>query len=157
MMSEARKSLPIRFARGVAEELPVAGDTFDFLSMGYALRHLSDLAPAFREFYRVVKPGGRICILEITRPRTRVHLAMMKAYMRIIVPAITRLTTRRADTQLLWEYYWDTIEHCVPADKIIAALATAGFADVKHRLELGMFSEYTARKPAAGMMTTTTT
>src|SRR5688572_6651145 len=148
MMGEARKALPIRFARGVAEELPVAADAFDFLSMGYALRHLSDLTPAFREFHRALKPGGRICILEITRPRTRVHLAMMKAYMRFVVPAITRLTTRRADTQLLWQYYWDTIEQCVPAERIISALSAAGFGDVKHHLELGMFSEYTARKPA---------
>jgi demethylmenaquinone methyltransferase/2-methoxy-6-polyprenyl-1,4-benzoquinol methylase len=146
MMSEARKLLPIRFARGVAEELPVASDTFDFLSMGYALRHLSDLTPAFKEFHRVLKPGGQICILEITRPRTRVHLAMMKGYMRFVVPAITRFTTRRADTQLLWQYYWDTIEQCVPAERIMAALTAAGFEDVKHHLELGMFSEYTARK-----------
>jgi len=149
MMSEARKQLPIRFARGVAEELPVASGTFDFLSMGYALRHLSDLTPAFREFHRVLKPGGRVCVLEITRPRTRVHLAMMKAYMRFVVPAITRLTTRRADTQLLWQYYWDTIEQCVPAERIVSALSAAGFEDVKHHLELVMFSEYTARKPAA--------
>ena len=148
MMSEARKSLPVRLARGVAEELPVASDAFDFLSMGYALRHLSDLTPAFREFHRVLKPGGRICILEITRPRTRLHLAMMKGYMRVVVPAITRFTTGRADTQLLWQYYWDTIEHCVPAEKIIAGLQAAGFEDVKHHLELGMFSEYTGRKSA---------
>ncbi|MEA2735092.1 MAG: demethylmenaquinone methyltransferase / 2-methoxy-6-polyprenyl,4-benzoquinol methylase [Humisphaera sp.] len=148
MISEARKTLPIRLTRGVAEELPLAGESFDFLSMGYALRHLSDLAPAFGEFHRVLKPGGRICVLEITRPRTRVHLAIMKAYMRFVVPALTRLTTRRPDTQLLWQYYWDTIEQCVPAERIMGALRAAGFKDVKHHLELGMFSEYTARKSA---------
>jgi demethylmenaquinone methyltransferase / 2-methoxy-6-polyprenyl-1,4-benzoquinol methylase len=157
MMTEARKSLPIRFARGVAEELPVAGETFDFLSMGYALRHLSDLTPAFKEFHRVLKPGGRICILEITRPRTRIHLGIMKAYMRFVVPAITRFTTRRADSQLLWQYYWDTIEHCVPAERIMSTLTAAGFEDVKHHLELGMFSEYTARKTAATATSATTT
>ena len=156
MMGEAAKLLPIRFARGVAEELPVASDAFDFLSMGYALRHLADLTPAFSEFFRVLKPGGRVCILEITRPRTRVHLAIMKAYMRFIVPALTRLTTRRADTQLLWQYYWDTIEQCVPAERIMSALSAAGFEEVKHHLELGMFSEYTARKPSALTTTTTT-
>ena len=152
MTAQARKSLPIPIALGVAEELPVAADAFDFLSMGYALRHLSDLTPAFREFHRVLKPGGRVCVLEITRPRTRLHKAMLKAYMRFVVPALTRLTTRHADTQLLWEYYWDTIEQCVPTERIMSALREAGFEDVKHHLELGMFSEYTARKPDASMM-----
>ena len=146
MIAQARKALPVQVTLGVAEQLPVAPGAFDFLSMGYALRHLSDLTPAFREFHRVLKPGGRICILEITRPRTRIRVALMKAYMRFVVPALTRLTTRRVDTQLLWQYYWDTIEYCVPSERIIAALSAAGFENVRHHLELGMFSEYTAGK-----------
>jgi demethylmenaquinone methyltransferase/2-methoxy-6-polyprenyl-1,4-benzoquinol methylase len=149
MITQARRALPVTVVRGVAEELPLAGDQFDFLSMGYALRHLSDLTITFREFFRVLKPGGTVCILEITRPRTRVRRTLIKAYMRCVVPAITRLTTGRADSQRLWEYYWDTIEMCVPAETVTAALATAGFEDVRHHLERGLFSEYTARKPAA--------
>ena len=149
MLGEALKALPIRGLLATAEELPLADDQFDFLSMGYALRHLSDLEVTFRQFLRVLKPGGTLCVLEITRPRTRVRRAMIKAYMRCVVPALTRLTTRHADSQLLWEYYWDTIDLCVPAETVTAALARAGFEDVKHHFELGIFSEYTARKPAA--------
>jgi demethylmenaquinone methyltransferase/2-methoxy-6-polyprenyl-1,4-benzoquinol methylase len=147
MTAEARKTLPVGIALGIAEALPVAPDSFDFLSMGYALRHLSDLAPAFAEFFRVLKPGGRVCVLEITKPRTRFRTALMRGYMRFVVPTLTRLTTRHADTQLLWQYYWDTIEQCVPAERIMAALEAAGFVDVRRHLELGIFSEYTARKP----------
>jgi demethylmenaquinone methyltransferase/2-methoxy-6-polyprenyl-1,4-benzoquinol methylase len=149
MLAEALKSLPITGLLATAEELPLADGRFDFLSMGYALRHLSDLAVAFRQFHRVLKPGGRLCILEITRPPSRVLRTMIKAYMRGIVPALTRLTTRHADSQLLWEYYWDTIEQCVPVATVTAALEAAGFDQVRHHLELGMFSEYTARKPGA--------
>ena len=68
--------------------------------------------------------------------------------MRVVVPMLTRLTTGRADSQLLWQYYWDTIDSCVPAETVIASLATAGFRDIEHRLELGMFSSYTALRPA---------
>src|SRR5438093_10229862 len=147
MIAQARRMLPVQAVLGIAEELPLADAQFDFLSMGYALRHLSDLSVTFREFFRVLRPGGRACVLEITRPRTRFRLAAMKAYMRFVVPAITRLTARHADSQLLWQYYWDTIEACVPAETVTAALAAAGFADVSHHCELGLFSEYVARKP----------
>jgi demethylmenaquinone methyltransferase/2-methoxy-6-polyprenyl-1,4-benzoquinol methylase len=147
MISQAKRSLPVGAVLGVAEELPLADDHFDFLSMGYALRHLSDLTVTFREFFRVLKPGGRLCILEISRPHTRLRRAAVKAYMRWVIPAITRLATRHADSQLLWQYYWDTIEACVPAQTVTAALTAAGFETVSHRSELGLFSEYFARKP----------
>ena len=48
---------------GRAESLPFPDNYLDFLSMGYALRHISDLGVAFAEFERVLKPGGRLCIL----------------------------------------------------------------------------------------------
>jgi demethylmenaquinone methyltransferase/2-methoxy-6-polyprenyl-1,4-benzoquinol methylase len=146
MISQARRALPIRAVLGIAEDLPLADGAFDFLSMGYALRHLSDLSITFREFHRVLKPGGRVCILEITRPRKTVHLALLKAYARVIVPAFTRVASHHADSRLLWRYYWDTIEACVPAETVTSALAGAGFRDVAHRLELGLFSEYTATR-----------
>jgi demethylmenaquinone methyltransferase/2-methoxy-6-polyprenyl-1,4-benzoquinol methylase len=147
MIAQARRSLPpIRTVMGIAEELPLADDSFDFLSMGYALRHLSDLAVTFAEFRRVLKPGGRVCILEITRPTNRVQRALMKGYARFIVPAFTCFASKHADSQLLWRYYWDTIEACVPAETVISALAAAGFTDVAHHLEIGLFSEYTATK-----------
>jgi demethylmenaquinone methyltransferase/2-methoxy-6-polyprenyl-1,4-benzoquinol methylase len=75
--------------------------------------------------------------------------------MRFVVPTFTRLTARsgksrdREDSRLLWQYYWDTIEQCVPTETVTTALAEAGFEDVAHFQELGMFSEYTGRKPAA--------
>src|SRR5262249_5591131 len=113
MIDQARRALGLETVLAIAEELPLAAEQFDFLSMGYALRHLSDAEGHFREFPRVLKPGGRLCALEISRPKTHIGRAAIKTYLRWIVPALTRLTTRRADTQLLWEYYWDTIEACV--------------------------------------------
>jgi len=146
MMRQAVDALGIAAVLGVGEQLPLASGQFDFLSMGYALRHLSDLNRAFLEFHRVLKPGGRLCVLEITAPRNGWGRAVLRGYMRNLVPFITRITTGRADSQLLWRYYWDTIEACLRPESVMNALQNAGFADVKHVAELGLFSEYTARK-----------
>jgi demethylmenaquinone methyltransferase/2-methoxy-6-polyprenyl-1,4-benzoquinol methylase len=149
MLAETCRRLSIRVVRGMGEQLPLRDGAFDFLSMGYAMRHLSDLSVTFREFHRVLKPGGSACVLEITRPAGRLSQTLLRVYMRGLVPFISRLTARTAQSPLLWQYYWDTIEACVPPESVMAAMREAGFVDVKRRVELGVFSEYTGRKPSA--------
>jgi demethylmenaquinone methyltransferase/2-methoxy-6-polyprenyl-1,4-benzoquinol methylase len=115
--------------------------------MGYALRHLSDLDQALSQFHRVLRPGGRLLMLEITRPRGALARWALKAYMRSVVPVAARLMTRHADTATLWRYYWDTIEACIPPSQVLDAMRRAGFTEVDQHVELGIFSEYTACKP----------
>jgi demethylmenaquinone methyltransferase/2-methoxy-6-polyprenyl-1,4-benzoquinol methylase len=146
MLAEAVRNLSVRVVLGRAEQLPVADGGFDFLSMGYALRHISDLGKAFGEFHRVVRPGGTVCILEITRPRSRVGGVLLRQYMRRVVPMLARLTGRRAESPVLWEYFWDTIAACVPPERVTGALEGAGLVDVRVEKELGIFSQYTARR-----------
>jgi demethylmenaquinone methyltransferase/2-methoxy-6-polyprenyl-1,4-benzoquinol methylase len=148
MLAEAVRGVAgARFTIGTAERLPVSDAAADFLSMGYALRHVTDIAATFREFLRVLKPGGRVCVLEITRPRGRVSLALLRVYMGWLIPGITRLAGRRGRSRELWSYYWDTIEQCVPPEQILDAMHAAGFADVGRHVELGIFSAYTATRP----------
>ncbi|MDB5358368.1 MAG: demethylmenaquinone methyltransferase [Phycisphaerales bacterium] len=149
MLAETCRQLSIRVVRAMGEQLPLRDGAFDFLSMGYAMRHLSDLSVTFREFHRVLKPGGAACLLEITRPQGKLPTALLRMYMRRLVPLISRLTARTAQSPLLWQYYWDTIEACVSPASVMAAMRDAGFVDVRRRVELGVFSEYTGRKPAA--------
>jgi demethylmenaquinone methyltransferase/2-methoxy-6-polyprenyl-1,4-benzoquinol methylase len=115
--------------------------------MGYALRHISDLSVAFREFGRVLRPGGRLCLLEITSPQGRWRRGLLKTYMRTLVPWAARALARERDTPLLMRYYWDTIEACVAPPLIVEALDAAGFGEVTRRIELGIFSQYCARRP----------
>jgi demethylmenaquinone methyltransferase/2-methoxy-6-polyprenyl-1,4-benzoquinol methylase len=148
MLAEAVRQLAIRVAQATGERLPLASDRFDFLSMGYALRHLASLTAAFEEFHRVLKPGGRICLLEITRPSGRVGTSLLRWYMRGMSRLAASLAARSRQSPLLWEYYWDTIDACVPPDKVVHALEQAGFVNVRRNVELGVFSEYTGEKIA---------
>lgn len=131
-----------------AEALPLPDGSADFLSMGYALRHVSDLAGAFAEFFRVLAPGGTVCILEITRPAGRLRRGLLKAYLRGVVPTVARVVARAPDTPQLMRYYWDTIETCVAPAAVVGTLAHAGFGEITRHVVLGLFSEYRARKPA---------
>ncbi len=149
MVSEAKRTLALSVVLGRGELLPLQAQTFNFLSMGYALRHVSDIDAAVREYFRVLKPGGRVCLLEITRPRGRLALLLLRVYMKGLVPLITRLVARHAETTRLMQYYWDTIATCVPPETILAALTRAGFKNVRRDTDLGIFSAYVGGKPAS--------
>lgn len=141
MMGEIK--LPgVELVLGRAEALPRPDASADFLSMGYALRHIDDVGAAFAEFHRVLAPGGRVLVLEISRPASRWGNLVLKAYMRLLVPLIARLVSRGKQTPHLWTYYWDTIEACIPPEAILQALRAAGFEHVERHVELGIFSEY---------------
>ena len=150
MLLEARRQLGVAGVLGLGEQLPIREGGFDFLSMGYALRHLGDLTSAFKEFFRVLKPGGTVCVLELTRPANKAGAGIIRFYLRRVVPTLTRLRTRNAEAELLMRYLWDTIENCVPPALILDALDAAGFTDVNRVLSIGLFSEYTGRKPGEG-------
>ena len=147
MLRSASRPRDILAVQGMAEHLPFASGRFDFLSLGFALRHMSDLAVVFAEFHRVLKPGGIVCVLEITSPKVRIARSVLKGYMRGVIPFLARFAGRHRNTSRLFRYYWDTIEACVAPERVLEALRHAGFDDAQRFVEVGIFSEYTARKP----------
>ncbi len=151
MMANAKLPEGINLVEGRAEAIPFPDASFDFLSMGYALRHISDLSVAFREFHRVMKPGARLCLLEITRPESAVGRFFLKIYMKGLVPLLAFVVGRhRSGTSRLWRYYWDTIEACVPPERVLATLEAAGFVSARRHIEtkgLSILAEYQAIKP----------
>ena len=148
MLSVAKRQRVRHAIQGMAEHLPFQDDRFDLVSMGYALRHVADLRTTFLEYLRVLKPGGAVLILEITPPRSGLSRAMLKAYMKFVVPPLAWLGTGNRKAHTLMSYYWDTTDQCVPPDTILGALGEAGFEAVARSVQIGIFSEYTARKPA---------
>ena len=152
MMAAGKLPRTLVLVEGRAECLPFPDNHFDFLSMGYALRHISDLGVAFAEFERVLKPGGRVCILEITRAQNRFGQWLLKTYMRGVIPLLTRVVSKQKDTATIWRYYWDSIEACVPPEQVMTTLSAAGLTQVKRYLEVGVFSEYQALKAASAFV-----
>jgi demethylmenaquinone methyltransferase / 2-methoxy-6-polyprenyl-1,4-benzoquinol methylase len=142
----ARTKLPAKFVQGRAEQMPFDENSFDFLTMGYALRHVTSLEATFREYHRVLRPGGKVLILEITKPSGQVGNFFFRLYFGRIYPALTLLFTRSHDARNMMRYYWETMDACVPPTVVLDALRAAGFVDVKRTRMLGLCSEYSAVK-----------
>jgi demethylmenaquinone methyltransferase/2-methoxy-6-polyprenyl-1,4-benzoquinol methylase len=147
MLRQAEKHAGMPLVQGLAERLPFRSASFDFASMGYALRHVADLGVAFRECLRVLKPGGRLLILEISRPRSPLGLWAARVYLSRVLPVLARLGTWSGAAATLTRYHWDTIADCVPPETIVGALRTSGLVDVDHRVVVGVMSEYVAARP----------
>lgn len=144
MLENARVPEGVQLLEGRAESIPLPDQSVEFLSMGYALRHIDDLQDAFREFRRVLAPGGKLCVLEITLPSGTLGRRLLELHLGTVAPLVARVFGRHRDTPLLWRYYWDTIEACAPPERVLATLESVGFKDVRRFVSLGVFSEFQA-------------
>lgn len=147
MLAQARMRISIPVVQGLAEHLPFRDESFDFLSMGYALRHVSDLRATFREYHRVLRPGGRLLILEFTRPRTRTRYQLARLYFGTLVPWVAQLRSGTGDARVLMRYCWASVARCLPAETICRAIAESGFEQIRAKPDFGVFIEYIAVKP----------
>ena len=146
MLEENRKQRGLKLIQGLGEALPFRAGAFDFIVMGYALRHVEDLAVLFAEFDRVLRKPGQVLILEISRPSSRIGFALMRFYLQKLLPFLTRPASRSPESARLMKYYWATIAECVPPAAILSALSKAGFRPVERRARAGILNEYLARK-----------
>jgi demethylmenaquinone methyltransferase/2-methoxy-6-polyprenyl-1,4-benzoquinol methylase len=146
MLLECRRrcAAPLIQARG--ERLPFSDGHFDMVSMGYGLRHVDDLIKLFDEYRRVLKPGGRVILLEITRPASAAGRRLNAVILGALIPAIARLWGGAPAARMM-NYFWDTVENCVSPETILSALRDAGFPSAKRVITGGILSEYTAMRP----------
>ena len=148
MLEENQRRHAIPLVQGCGELLPFSDSSFDFICMGYALRHVDDLEVLFLEFHRVLKPGGKVLILEITRPNSRLVRAIAAFYLGRFLPAITRVFTGNAEAGRLLQFYWATIEECVPPETILNVLSSCGLIQVERWKMGGLLSDYFGIKPS---------
>jgi demethylmenaquinone methyltransferase/2-methoxy-6-polyprenyl-1,4-benzoquinol methylase len=87
----------VQFQQGDAMALPFADDTFDALTVSFGVRNVASLDTAFAEFHRVVRPGGTVVCLEITRPRRFPFTLFYKVWFDRVVPVVGRLLSGDAE------------------------------------------------------------
>lgn len=146
MIAESRKTVPAVHHQSTAETLPVSDEAFDFLTMGFALRHVDDLEQTFHEFRRVLKDGGKVLIMDVTMPDDKVGRFFFRTYFKHILPFFTLVFSRDRETYRLMKYYWETMDQMIDREEVVDILREAGFRTVTHKVFLGCFSEYVAER-----------
>lgn len=127
MMRVGQGRGPLPWLAADALLLPFPDASFDAVISGFLMRNVSDIPLALAEQYRVLKPGGRIVILETTPPRPGIFLPFIRLHMRVVIPLLGRLVSPSGPA---YRYLPSSSENFLSADKLAARLAAAGFRNV---------------------------
>ena len=134
MLALARRKAPeLRFEWGNALELPYPDDSFDAATVGFGARNFSDLARGLAEMARVVRPGGRVVVLEITTPQRPPLSTFFRVWFDRIVPLLGRLTGET----LAYSYLPSSVRRFPAPEGLAAAMARSGLGDIRWILTAG--------------------
>ena len=137
----------VRFVRGDTMALPLPDDTFDVVSVAFGIRNVADLDRGLGELVRVARPGGRIAVLEFTRPTGRLFGALYGLYFGRILPLVGNLVSRtRAYT-----YLNRSVLDWSDEEELRQRMLDAGCASVEvHPLSFGIAAVHLGVKAAIG-------
>jgi demethylmenaquinone methyltransferase / 2-methoxy-6-polyprenyl-1,4-benzoquinol methylase len=127
-----RKSGAIEWVRGDALTLPFPDEAFDASIVGFGVRNLDDLERGLAELRRVLRPGGRVGILEITRPR-----GLLAPFYRLWFDRLVPLLGKLLPGGSAYTYLPASVRRFPGPDQLAELLRAAGFADVRCRLFAG--------------------
>ena len=137
MLAVARRKIEARgldgrivLDRGDAERLAVADASVDVANVAFGVRNFGDLGAGLRELARTIKPGGKVVILEFSRPRNRVFRALYEFYSYKILPRIGGLVSR---DKRAYEYLPASVGEFPAPEEFMAMMARAGFRNCRAR------------------------
>ncbi len=127
-----------------ALSLPFQSTSFDAVVSGFLMRNVVDSLQALREQLRVLKPGGRIVILDTTRPKRNLLSPFIWIHMHLIIPILGTLLSGQSDA---YTYLPDSTEAFLSAEELAARMAVAGFREIGYkRLMFGTIAMHWGQK-----------
>jgi len=150
MLTEGKRRhghLPnLSFVEADATNLPFDDDSFDAVSMSYALRNVQDPKKALAELLRVTKPGGRLVINEFSTPPNPVFRGFYRFYNSQVLPRVARIAGTNSEA---YDYLNESIQEWPNQRRLASWIREAGWANVAYRnLSFGMVALHRATKPS---------
>jgi demethylmenaquinone methyltransferase / 2-methoxy-6-polyprenyl-1,4-benzoquinol methylase len=137
----------IHFLEADTQRLPFAADHFQLTTVAFGLRNVTDTDKGIAEMVRVTRPGGRVAILEFSRPRHWFFGPLYRFYFRRVLPFIGQLVSRSRDSA--YNYLPASVMQFPDGEELAAKLRTHGLMDVQwHPLTFGIATLYVGTKPA---------
>lgn len=126
----------ISMAQGDVLALPFANDRFDATTIAFGLRNVADRSAALREMARVVRPGGKVLVLEMTLPRRTLARSFFRLYLRSVIPTMGRLLSPAPDS---YRYLPASIRAFPSPEELTELMCGVGLTEVRNRpMSLGI-------------------
>ncbi|MFL7813539.1 MAG: ubiquinone/menaquinone biosynthesis methyltransferase [Anaerolineales bacterium] len=136
--------IPIHWTAADANQLPFPEGSFDGVISGFLVRNLGDIVQGLKEQYRVLKPGGRIAVLDTSKPPRNMLTPVIRFYMTRIIPALGSLLTGYREA---YQYLTASTEEFLRAEELAAYLAAVGFKKVAYQqMSLGVIAVHWGEK-----------
>jgi demethylmenaquinone methyltransferase/2-methoxy-6-polyprenyl-1,4-benzoquinol methylase len=117
------------YAQGDAQAIPLPNGSFDVLSIAFGIRNVQDPAKALSEFRRVLRPGGRLIILEFSLPTNPILRGLYNFYFHQILPRTATLIS--GDKTGAYKYLPQSVNTFISRDRMVEMMAAAGFTQIE--------------------------
>ena len=117
------------FANGDAQSLPLPDQSADVVSIAFGIRNVQDVPTALKEFHRVLRPGGRVIVLEFSLPTNRILRGLYNFYFRQILPRTATLIS--GDKTGAYKYLPESVNTFIGREQMTQMMRDAGFVDVR--------------------------
>jgi len=135
----------IEFVQADAQFLPFPDDSFDCVTIAFGLRNVTDKDLALRSILRVLKPGGRLLVLEFSKPENELLSQAYDTYSFRILPFMGRLVANDSDS---YQYLAESIRKHPDQETLLDMIEDAGFAQCQfHNMTGGIVALHRGVKP----------
>ena len=136
----------IELLKGDSEKINFPDNSFDAITVSFGVRNFEHLSIGLTEMNRVLKPGGKLVVLEFSKPKTTAFKGLYKIYMNVVAPGVGKMISKN---QAAYQYLNDSVKAFPEGENFIRIMETCGYSNTRlRRLSLGICSLYIGEKKA---------